>query len=94
MNLKIPYVLVKQQSDAFEVVEQFLNSEGLSIMPVKPKFQFLKDKNLIIAEGSGYKIKANFEMTAVNIDIELSFLYKAFGNKIKSILENHLKQKL
>lgn len=94
MDLKIPYVLVKNRSDAFNEVEAFLKGDGLSIIPVKPHFKFLKEQNLILAEGSGFKITAKFENEFVDIKIDLSFLYKAFGNKVKTILETQLKKKL
>jgi hypothetical protein len=94
MDLKIPYVAVKNSQEAFGVVKNFLQNDGLSMLPVKPSFQFMPEKNLIIAEGSGFKIRALFEPEFVAISIDLSFLYRAFKGKVTEILEQHLKKKL
>lgn len=94
MDLKIPYTLVKNSSEAFSIVKDFLESDGLAVIPVKPTFQFMPEKNLIIAEGSGFKIRAIFESDFLAISIDLSFLYRAFRGKVTDILEKQLKKKL
>ena len=94
MDLKIPYVNVKNSQDAFLVVKDFLEHDGLSMIPVKPTFQFMPEKKLIIAEGSGFKIRAIFEVNFVAISTDLSCLYRAFTGKVTDILEQHLKKKL
>ena len=94
MDLKIPYVAVKSSKEAFKVVEEYLSGGGLAGIPIKPNFQFMPEKNLIIAEGSGFKIRALFEPEFVAVDMDLSFLYKAFKGKFLNTLEQHLKKKL
>ncbi len=94
MDLKIPYSTVKNSQEAFAVVRSFLENDGLSIIPIKPHFQFMPEKNLIIAEGSGFKIRALFEPDFVAISIDLSFLYRAFKGKVSNVLEQHFKKKL
>ena len=94
MDLKIPYSKVADQQNAFKIVQEFLVSDGLASLPVKPEFEFIPEKNLIIAKGSGFTIKANFEVTQVLISLELSFLYKAFKGKIKDLLEHKLRSRL
>ena len=94
MDLKIPYVAVKSPKEAFKIVEEFLTQEGIASIPVKPTFQFMPEKNLIIAEGTGFKIRALFEPEFVAISLDLSFLYRAFKGKITTILEQQLKKRL
>ena len=94
MDLKIPYVLVKNSAEAFSIVKDFLEKDGLSAIPIKTTFQFRPEKNLIIAEGNGFKISALFESNFLAISIDLSFLYRAFKGKVTDILEKQLKKKL
>jgi hypothetical protein len=94
MDLKIPYVAVKSPHQAFKIVEEFLKADGLSSIPVKPSFQFMPEKNLIIAEGSGFKISALFEPEYLAISVDLSLLYRAFKGKIITLLEQQFKKRL
>lgn len=94
MDLKIPYVLVKSPKEAFKIVEDYLTKEGLSGIPVKPTFQFMPEKNLIIALGSGFKIRALFEPDFLAVNLELGLLYRAFKGKIMNLLEHQLKKRL
>lgn len=94
MDLKIPYVAVKNRQEAFKIVQDFLTNDGLSSIPVKPTLQFMPEKNLIIAQGSGFKICAIFEPEFLAVSLDLSFLYKAFKGKVISMLENQLKKRL
>lgn len=94
MDLKIPYSAMKSSKEAFKTVEDFLRNDGLSGIPFKPSFEFMPDKNLIIAQGSGFKISALFEAEFLAINIDLSFLYRAFKGKVMTILEEQFKKRL
>ena len=62
----------------------------MSKYKVKADFVYYDESNTIIARGKGFDINMNFYDDHAAIDLDLSFLLKAFKSKILDTLERQI----
>lgn len=94
MAVKIEYNKVKNAMEAFDAVKGAVTPETLEKFKVKAALDYLKEKNEIKAEGTGFNLSMKFLDSHAEIDLKLSFLLKPFHDKVMGSLEKQLKHVL
>jgi len=90
---RVKYNKVSDRSMAYAQVEQKITSDYLRQFQIRVEIEHQKDK-VISAKGMGVVLAINFLEDAVEILLELPFIYSAFKNKILSKIEEELKSVL
>lgn len=87
---KINYSKVADASSAFALVKENITPDTMAKYKVKADFNYDEKNKVIHAKGSGFNLKMNFLADHAVIDLELSFLLKAFKQKIMESLEKQI----
>lgn len=90
MSTKINYTKVTSAAEAFQKVKENITPETMEKYKVSADFDYQEAQNRIIAKGKGFELKMNFLADHATIDLDLSFLLKAFKQKITDSLEKQI----
>ena len=87
MKWSLNYNKCMDSKQAYEKAKQSITAETIEKFKVKADVSYEDDNQQFKAKGKGFDLCANFGETKVDIELNLSFLLKPVGNKVKAILE-------
>jgi hypothetical protein len=85
MKLNFPYQQTKNKAEAFSRVHQYVLSDDFKQQGIEFELEHEHEQS-IKASGKGFHLNARFEEQQMVVDVELSFLLKAFSKKIREKL--------
>lgn len=94
MSVKINYQKTESASDAFIKVKTLITPQYIEKFQVKAKINYDEQNNIVMAKGSGFTLSLVFFEKNCTIDLELSFLLRAFKAKILEKIENEIRKNL
>jgi hypothetical protein len=92
--MNINYQKVKSSKEAFQIVKTSITPDSLKKYNVLAEFTYDEAKPRIVAEGKGFTLTMDFYDDSLTMDLDLSFMLKAFRGKIEDLLSNELKKKV
>lgn len=90
MSVKINYSKVDNPQDAYAKVKENITPETMERYKVNASFDYNDSANKIKAKGKGFELNMDFHSDHATINLELSFLLKAFKQKILDSLERQI----
>jgi hypothetical protein len=92
MKWSLDYNKCTDAHEAYETVKKNITAEVIGKFKVKADISYIDPEKEFQAKGKGFKLNATFGETCVDIDLDLSFLLKPVGGKIKEILDKEMKR--
>ena len=92
--MNINYEKAKSSKEAYQVVKTSITPDSLRKYNVEAQFKYDESIPQIVATGKGFTLTMNFYDDSLNMDLDLSFMLKAFKSKIEGMLSTELKKKV
>ncbi|MCP4912993.1 MAG: hypothetical protein GY909_07730 [Oligoflexia bacterium] len=92
MDLRVSYYKAQTMEEAYNLAKAEITPEYVEKFKVKADISYNPGSGLMTAKGKGFTLTLKFDDTKVVVDLELSFMLKAFKGTILDTIERKLKK--
>ncbi len=91
MDRSVSYYNASSASEAYNLAKEQITPDYVAKFNIPCDINYTPGSR-IEATGKGFTLTINFTESAAEVDLELSFMYKPFKNKVLEKIESKLKK--